>query len=121
MTATLLRPTPIGGAQATGWESLDFELPAELEASEPPEARGLARDDVRLLVSYRSDDRIRHARFRELPSFLRAGDVLAINTSGTLNAALPARRADGTGLEMHLSTRLPGGLWVVELRAPGEA
>ncbi len=31
--------------------SLDFELPCELSASEPPEARGLARDEVRLMVS----------------------------------------------------------------------
>ena len=98
---------------------LDFELPPNLEAGEPPEARGLARDEVRLLVSYRSDDRMVHARFRELPSFLRPGDVLAINTSGTLNAALRTWRADGTELELHLSTRLPAGLWIVELRRTG--
>src|SRR5262245_66445730 len=111
MTATLPQPLPVRGVQARGWESLDFELPAELEASEPPEVRGRGRDHVRLLVSYRSDDRIVHARFRELPAFLQAGDVLAINTSGTLNAALPAWREDGRELELHLSTRLPGGLW----------
>jgi S-adenosylmethionine:tRNA ribosyltransferase-isomerase len=98
---------------------LDFQLPRELEAGEPPEARGLARDEVRLLVSYRSDDRMAHARFRDLPDFLTPGDVLAINTSGTLNAALRAWRADGTELELHLSTRLPAGLWIVELRRPG--
>ena len=46
---------------------LDFHLPPELEAAEPPEARGMARDDVRLMVSYRADDRIAHTRFRELP------------------------------------------------------
>ena len=61
-----------------------------------------------------------HARFRDLPDFLRAGDVLVINTSGTLNAALLAARADGTMVELHLSTRLPGDLWAVELRTPGE-
>src|SRR5438105_1184986 len=68
--------------------ALDFVLPPELEAGEPPEARGLARDEVRLMVSYLDSDRVEHARFRDLPSFLRAGDVLAINTSGTMNAAL---------------------------------
>ena len=31
-------------------DALDFTLPPELEATEPPEARGLARDGVRLLV-----------------------------------------------------------------------
>jgi S-adenosylmethionine:tRNA ribosyltransferase-isomerase len=98
---------------------LDFELPPELEAAEPSEARGWARDDVRLMVSYRADDRIAHARFRDLGRYLRAGDVLAINTSGTLNAALAARRADGAPVELHLSTHLPGDLWTVELRRPG--
>lgn len=96
--------------------ALDFELPLELEAGEPPEARGLARDEVRLMVSYRADDRVVHTRFRELPRFLEAGDVLVINTSGTLNAALNATRDDGTALELHLSTHLPADLWIVELR-----
>src|SRR5688500_16807515 len=97
---------------------LDFRLPPALEAGEPPEARGLARDEVRLMVTYRSDNRVVHTRFRELPGFLEAGDVLVINTSGTLNAALDATRADGTRLELHLSTHLPADLWIVELRRP---
>jgi S-adenosylmethionine:tRNA ribosyltransferase-isomerase len=95
---------------------LDFALPPELEAHAPPEARGLTRDEVRLLVSYKQDDRRVHARFRELSEFLREGDVLVINTSGTLPAALPAFRVDGSEFRLHLSTRLPGGLWSVELR-----
>src|SRR5215208_2269824 len=95
---------------------LDFDLPRELEASEPPEARGLARDEVRLMVSYRDDDRVVHSRFRDLGDFLEAGDVLVINTSATMNAAVGAEREDGTQLELHLSTHLPGGLWIVELR-----
>ena len=41
-------------------DSLDFDLPANLEAGEPPEARGLGRDEVRLMVSRRSDDSIEH-------------------------------------------------------------
>jgi S-adenosylmethionine:tRNA ribosyltransferase-isomerase len=98
--------------------SLDFELPPDLEAGEPPEARGLTRDEVRLMVSYASDDRVVHSRFRDLEDFLEAGDVLVINTSGTMNAALEAEREDGTRLELHLSTHLPAGLWIVELRRP---
>lgn len=100
--------------------SLEFALPPELEAAEPAEARGLARDDVRLLVSRYSDDSLAHARFRDLPRFLSPGDLLVVNTSGTLNAALPAWRADGTPMALHLSTRLPAGLWSVELRTLGE-
>jgi S-adenosylmethionine:tRNA ribosyltransferase-isomerase len=104
-----LRP-PLGG--------LDFHLPPELEAAEPPEARGLARDEVRLMVSYLADNRVIHTQFRRLPDFLTAGDLLVINTSGTLNAALSASRADGTPLELHLSTHLPADLWSVEVRRP---
>ena len=96
---------------------LRFELPRELEAGEPPEARGLRRDEVRLMVSYLDDDRIVHSRFGDLPEFLRAGDTLVVNTSGTMNAALPAERSDGTPLTVHLSTHLPADLWVVELRS----
>ena len=98
--------------------SLDFVLPPELEADAPPEARGFERDEVRLMVSYRSDDRVVHSRFRDLGDFLDSGDVLVINTSGTMNAAISAEREDGTALELHLSTRLPADLWVVEIRRP---
>src|SRR5258707_419268 len=98
----------------------DFTLPAELTASEPPEARGLERHEVRLMVSYRSDNRVIHTRFRELGAYLQAGDLLVINTSGTLPAALPAKRADGTTCELHLSTHLPADLWTVEVRLPAE-
>jgi S-adenosylmethionine:tRNA ribosyltransferase-isomerase len=95
---------------------LDSELPPALEAHEPPEARGLARDQVRLLVSHLEDDRIEHKRFTDLPSVLRPGDVVVANDSGTLAAALTVSRSDGSGLNLHVSTRLPAGLWVVEPR-----
>jgi S-adenosylmethionine:tRNA ribosyltransferase-isomerase len=98
-------------------------LPRRVEAREPPEARGLARDEVRLLVASRSDPCLRHARFRDLPRVLSAGDLLVVNTSGTLPAALAARRADGSTVALHLSTPDPAGSddrWVVELRAGGE-
>jgi S-adenosylmethionine:tRNA ribosyltransferase-isomerase len=96
-----------------------FNLPERLEAHATPEERGLARDDVRMLVARGSDGRLTHSRARDLPDFLRAGDLVVINTSATLPAALSARRADGTELELRLSTPLPGASddrWVVELR-----
>jgi S-adenosylmethionine:tRNA ribosyltransferase-isomerase len=100
-----------------------FALPERLEAHEPPEARGLARDEVRMMVARRSGGRLAHARVRDLPDFLRPGDLVVVNTSATIPAALPARRADGLELELHLSTPLPGapeGHWVVELRHGGQ-
>ncbi len=114
-----LRQLPV--AMIGELDPLDFELPPELEAGEPPEARGLSRDEVRLMVSWRADDRVTHATFRDLPRFLVPGDVVVINTSATLNAALDATRADGgQPLELHLSTHLPADLWIVELRQPAE-
>src|SRR5262245_28409617 len=95
---------------------LDFTLPPALEAHEPPEARGLARDGVRLLVSHLADDRIEHHVFRDLPDLLRPGDLLVANDSATLPAAVTARRADGSSVDLHFSTRLTEGLWVVEPR-----
>jgi S-adenosylmethionine:tRNA ribosyltransferase-isomerase len=98
----------------------DFVLPRELEAQDPPEARGLARDDVRLMVSHIDDDSVSDARFYEIADFLRTGDVLVINTSATINAAVAAQTVAGTPLELHLSTRLSADHWVVELRRPGD-
>jgi S-adenosylmethionine:tRNA ribosyltransferase-isomerase len=100
--------------------ALTFELPARLEADHPP----AARDGVRLLVANRTDGSIVHSCFRDLPHFLAPGDLLVLNTSATLPAALPATRADGTELELRLSTPAPGldpeRSWIVELRR-GEA
>jgi S-adenosylmethionine:tRNA ribosyltransferase-isomerase len=97
-----------------------FELPDELSATGPPEARGLARDEVRLLVA---DGRrpVRHARFRDLDRHLRPGDLLVVNTSATLAAAVDGTRF-GTGRRIlptvvHVATALDDGRWVVELRS----
>jgi S-adenosylmethionine:tRNA ribosyltransferase-isomerase len=95
--------------------SIDFELPAELAAHEPPEARGLPRDAVRLMVSRRSDDTITHTQFRHLDEFLAAGDVLVVNASATINASFPGMLG-AENIRLHLSTRLAARRWVVELR-----
>jgi len=108
----LRMPVPARGAE------LDFVLPPELEADRPPEARGLPRDGVRLMVSSRDGASIAHTEFRRVPQFLRPGDLLLINTSGTLPAALPAALPDHSAAELHLSTKLPDGGWTVELRLP---
>ena len=63
------------------------------------------------------DGSLVHARFRDLPELLEPGDLVVVNTSGTLPAALRAG-----ALDVHLSTPLPGGppnRWVVELRRDG--
>ena len=97
----------------------DGVLPQYLEAAEPPEARGLRRDGVRLLVSDIGKDTIEHARFFDLPRWLAPGDLLVVNSSGTLKAAVEAISETGDLCELHVSTRLPGGFWTVEVRRPG--
>ena len=84
---------------------IDDVLLAGLEAAEPPEARGLRRDEVRLLVSRVDTGATEHSRFSELPRWLSPGDVLVVNTSGTLKAAIAARTRSGQPFELHLSTR----------------
>ena len=97
-----------------------FVLPERLEAHEPPEARGLERDEVRMLVTERASGRVRDLRARDLPDVLAPGDLLVVNTSATVPAAFRARRADGTELDLHVSTPLPDSDHrLVELRHDG--
>jgi len=89
--------------------TLDFILPEGLEADAPSPAR----DDVRLLVA--SADGVRHARFGRFGDFLAAGDLVVVNTSATLAAAVDGNRA-GVPVEVHFSAELDDGTWVVEVR-----
>ncbi len=90
---------------------LEFALPPELEAHEPPEARGIPRDGVALMVSRGSTGEISHHPFTGLPGLLLPGDLIVVNTSATLPAAVRL-----AGQAVHFSTPLPDGDWLVELR-----
>jgi S-adenosylmethionine:tRNA ribosyltransferase-isomerase len=97
-----------------------FDVPAALEARQPPEERGLRRDEVRLLVARRSDGSVSHRRFADLVDVLDAGDLLVVNVSATIPAAVSARRPDGERVTVHFATPAPqlaDGWWVVELRS----
>ena len=87
-------------------------------APRPAEARGLARDEVRLLVG--TPDGIDHVRFRDLPDHLTAGDVLVVNTSATVAGEVDAT-LHGTAIVLHLAARLDDGGQVVELRSAPDA
>jgi S-adenosylmethionine:tRNA ribosyltransferase-isomerase len=91
-----------------------FALPTDRAASEPPEARGLSRDGVRLLAAVRG--RIEHARFTELGRFLKPGDLVVVNTSATRAAAVVGEHAHHGPVVVHFSTLLDDDSWVVEIR-----
>ncbi|MGV2921069.1 S-adenosylmethionine:tRNA ribosyltransferase-isomerase [Streptomyces alfalfae] len=92
-------------------------VPEGLHARVPAEQRGpgLGRDSVRLLLSRGTE--VSHHAFRELPALLRAGDLLVVNTSRTLPAAVDGRLGHAR-VVVHFSTRGADGRWAVELRDP---
>lgn len=105
-----------------------FERPEARAATAPPEARGLQRDEVRLMVS--SPAGHQHAQFLDLAQFLAPGDLLVVNESATLPASLPACSAQGQGQQLsrwllNLSTDYGNNLWLAEPRwsaaTPGNA
>jgi S-adenosylmethionine:tRNA ribosyltransferase-isomerase len=98
---------------------LGFVLDAEHEAHQPPEVVGGRRDRVRLLVSVGDAPPV-HARFDALGEFLRAGDLVVVNTSATVPGAVDARMPDGDPVVVHFSGELPGGVLLVEVRQPAE-
>ena len=106
----------VEGTRAVG--EIAFDLTSEREAAEPAEVRGRGRHDVRLMVARRREGTVAHHRFDDIVEALSPGDLVVLNTSGTIPAALAARRHDGTQVRVHLSTQLPEGRWLVELRLP---
>ncbi|MFF8396500.1 S-adenosylmethionine:tRNA ribosyltransferase-isomerase [Streptomyces sp. NPDC016172] len=97
--------------------TLAVRVPAELSARVPVEQRGpgLERDAVRMLVSRGVE--VAHRTFTELPLLLRAGDVLVVNTSATLAAAVDGWTGHAR-VVVHFSTCGDDGRWAVELREP---
>jgi S-adenosylmethionine:tRNA ribosyltransferase-isomerase len=96
---------------------LDFDLPPELEATQPPELTLGRRDAVRLMVSPGTDRPI-HSTASDLASFLDPGDLVVINTSATIPASVDAAGPGGEFVVVHFSTELPTGLWLIEVRHP---
>ncbi|WP_127584783.1 S-adenosylmethionine:tRNA ribosyltransferase-isomerase [Paenibacillus koleovorans] len=84
-----------------------FELPDALNATMPPERREIRRDHVRMMVLDRLTGQTTHARFYELERFLRAGDLLVLNSSRTIPAILyGAWERGGIELQKRVELRL---------------
>lgn len=83
----------------------DFVLPPQLIATRPAEPR----DSARLLVHDRQTRSNRHATVRDLPQFLRAGDLLVLNDTRVQPWRLRGRRDTGGAVEC-LLLRVDGEL-----------
>src|SRR5213593_1592095 len=95
-----------------------FTLPAELSAKEPPERRGIRRDQVRLLVIERATGKIEHTRFDKIDTYLRQKDLLVFNSSRTLPASMrgcECSAAHGPCMEVRLAEHLPDDSWLALL------
>lgn len=99
--------------------SIRFPAPTQVTAPAPAEARGLARDAIRLVVC--SPDGVEHGHFRDLPRFLNAGDLVVFNDSATVPGEVDADRRGHGPVVLHLSAPLDDGSWVLEIRSAPDA
>ncbi|HIE53345.1 MAG TPA: tRNA preQ1(34) S-adenosylmethionine ribosyltransferase-isomerase QueA [Armatimonadetes bacterium] len=94
-------------------KELDYELPEELIAQTPLEQRDLSR----LLVLDRRQQTITHRRFRDLPEYLHAGDVLVANDTRVLPARLyGVKWPTGARIEFLLLREIEPGVWETLVR-----
>lgn len=93
-------------------ESYNYFLPEELIA----QAGAEPRDSSRLMVVHRDTRRLEHRIFRELPEYLRPGDVLVLNQSKVIPARMYARKRTGARIETFLVRDLGGNRWETLLR-----
>jgi S-adenosylmethionine:tRNA ribosyltransferase-isomerase len=94
--------------------------PRELRAALPAELRGLRRDGARLCVVERDSGRITHTTVARLGDHLRPRDLLVVNSSRTLPAALTVLRESGEQVQLRPGA-LRAGEWdalAVETGAP---
>ena len=101
---------------------IDFSLPQNLSAREPPERRrGRRRDAVRLLVISRRTGDVTHSCFERLCDFLVPGDLLVFNASRTLPALLSGwRDSDKAKVEVRLASHLSDNSWLALIRSGPE-
>ncbi len=92
--------------------AFDYHLPPELIAQTPVEPR----DASRLMVVERDGGRILHHRFRDLPKFLRTGDLLVHNESRVIPARLFARKETSGKAEVLLLRRRTDDTWETLVR-----
>jgi S-adenosylmethionine:tRNA ribosyltransferase-isomerase len=89
-------------------EDFDFPLPEDLIAQYPSPRR----DESRLFVLHRGSDRNEHFLFRDIPSLLRAGDMLVFNDTRVIPARIFCTRETGGKMEILLTERKDDIRWI---------
>ncbi|MCC3358926.1 S-adenosylmethionine:tRNA ribosyltransferase-isomerase [Bacillus sp. REN16] len=97
-------------------KAIDFYLPDQLNASRPPEKRGIRRDHVRMMVLDRATGKTKHDCFFHLPQYLQPGDLIILNNSRTIPAVLQAEWFRNkvqlrTKTEIRLARRRGDDIW----------
>ncbi len=94
---------------------LDFQIPAGSAVGTPPEREGRRRDSVSMMVADTASGTIDHARFTRIGEILRPGDVLVLNVSAAVPAALDGVSDQGD-VRLHMSSPIAGSIWTAEPR-----
>jgi S-adenosylmethionine:tRNA ribosyltransferase-isomerase len=98
-------------------DELDFELPGDLIAQEPPPQRSASR-----LLHYRkSGGSIAHRTFSDLPQLLRRGDLLVFNDARVIPARFMLQKDTGGRIEGLFLAEEKSGQWRVLLKNLGRA
>ena len=94
-------------------QDFDFTLPPELIAQRP----AARRDQARLMVVDRVQQRVTHDIFANIGAYMHADDVLVINDTKVIPARVHGRKVDTGGkVEVLLLHALQTGVWEVLLK-----
>jgi len=99
-----------GNAEALPLSLFDYDFPPELVATAPANPRGSSR----LMTMSRSGGQVNHLEFSDLPTILRSGDVLVVNTTRVIAARLHGCKSDTGGRVELLLDQPAGGFSAIE-------
>lgn len=96
----------------------NFYLPSSLNASQPPERRGLRRDQVKMMVLDKVKGTVVHDHFLHIDKYFNSGDILVLNNSRTIPAILKGEwhrngKVIGSNVEFRLARKKNDSVWEV--------
>jgi len=92
----------------------DYELPRDLIAQYP----ATRRDEARMMVVHRAENRIEHSIFSELPNYLESGDLMVLNDTKVIPARVFGKKSvSGGKVEFLLLEEIQPGIWDVLMKA----